>query len=117
YLKPLAAKSPVDAATLTALGDAYMADGKPELALQMFDKAAVLEPEDQRIKASIAISEINAGQGQLGLTKLEEVFASETGAAVAGPTLVLSELRARHTDKAAEVAASLIKRDANNPLY
>ena len=40
-----------------------------------------------------------------------------SGASVAGPTLVLTELRAGHTDKAAEVAAALIKRDAKNPIY
>src|SRR5207302_10545086 len=36
---------------------------------------------------------------------------------VAGPTLVLSELRAKRLDKAAEVADSLVKRDDKNPLY
>jgi cellulose synthase operon protein C len=34
YLKPQADKSTVDPATLSLLGNAYMADGKPELALQ-----------------------------------------------------------------------------------
>jgi predicted Zn-dependent protease len=49
-------------------------------------------------------------------SQLEQVFATEAGAAIAGPTL-LSELRAKRVKKAAEVAASLIKLDANNPLY
>lgn len=117
YLKPLVDNLPADAATLTALADAYMADGKPELALRQYEKAAALDPENPTIKSGLAISEINAGQGQLGLAQLEQVFASDAGATVAGPTLVLSELRAGHGDKAASVAASLIKRDADNPLY
>ena len=45
------------------------------------------------------------------------MFATEAGAPVAGPTLVLTELRAKRLDKAAEVAGSLIKSDAKNPLY
>jgi len=45
------------------------------------------------------------------------VFASKSGETIAGPTLVLTELRAGRVEKAAEVAASLIKLDANNPLY
>ncbi len=94
-----------------------MADGKPELALQQFEKAAALDPENPTIKARVAISEINTGKAQEGLAQLEQVFASEAGATIAGPTLVLSELRARRIKKAAEVAASLIKLDANNPLY
>jgi cellulose synthase operon protein C len=117
YLKPLVEKSAPDAATLSLLGNAYMAAGKPELALQQFEKAATLDPEDQTIKTRVAISEIDTGQAQQGLAELEQVFATESGATIAGPTLVLSELRAKRVKKADEVAASLIKLDAKNPLY
>jgi len=117
YLKSQAEKSTADPATLSLLGNAYMADGKPELALQQFEKAATLDPENQTIKARVAVSEINLGRGRQGLEELEQVFASDSGAAIAGPTLVLTELRAGEVKKAAEVAASLIKLDANNPLY
>jgi putative PEP-CTERM system TPR-repeat lipoprotein len=117
YLKPLVEKSTVDAETLSLMGNAYMADGKPELALQWFEKAATLDPENQTIKARMAISEINSGRGQEGLAELEQVFASVSGAKIAGPTLVLTELRAGRIEKAAEVASALIKLDADNPLY
>jgi len=100
---------------LTLLGNAYMANGKPELALKQFERAAALDPENKTIKTRVAVSEIGSGQGPQGLEHLERVFADEAGAA--GPTLLLAELRAAHVEKAAEVAASLIKRDADNPLY
>ena len=108
---------PADAAILTLLGNAYMSEGKPDLALQQFEKAAALDPDNPSIKTRVGISEIDVGQGQQGLSTLEQVFATEAGAPVAGPTLVLTELRAERLDKAAEVASSLIKRDAKNPLY
>jgi len=117
YLKPLVDKLPAEAATLTALGNAYMADGNSELALRQFEKAAAIDPKNPAIKTGVAISMINTGQGEQGLSQLEQVFASESGATVAGPTLVLTHLRAGHVDKAAADVASLIKRDANNPLY
>jgi putative PEP-CTERM system TPR-repeat lipoprotein len=117
YLKPRVDDSTTDPATLSLLGNAYMANGKPELALEQFEKAATLDPGNQTIKARVAISEINSGHSQEGLAELEQVFASESGATIAGPGLVLTELRAGRTQKAAEVAASLIKLDANNPLY
>jgi|SRR5271165_429221 len=117
YLKPLVDKLPPDAATLTLLGNAYMADGKPELALQQFQKAAALDPENATIKTRMAVAEINTDQERLGLAQLEEMFAGGSSPATAGPTLVLAELRAGRVDKAAEVAASLIERDAQNPLY
>src|SRR5262249_50232133 len=96
---------------------AYMAEGKPELALQQFEKAAALDPANQSIKAQVAISEINSGRSEQGLAELEQVFTSESGAKIAGPTLVLTELRAGRIQKAYEVASSLIKLDAENPLY
>jgi putative PEP-CTERM system TPR-repeat lipoprotein len=117
YLKPIVDKIPADAPTLTLLGNAYMADGKPDLALQQFEKAAALDPDNPAIRTRVGISEIDIGQGRQGLSTLERVFATEAGARVAGPTLVLTELRANHLDKAADVAGSLIKRDAKNPLY
>src|SRR6266436_2235281 len=117
YLKPYVEKPTVDAATLSVLGNAYMAAGKPELALRQFERAAALDPQNASLKARVAITEMSTGQTQEGLAQLEQVFASEGGAAIAGPTLVLSELRAKRVKKAAEVAASLIKLDAANPLY
>ena len=117
FLKAVVSKVPPQAATLSLLGDAYLADGKPELALQQFQKAASLDPENTAIKTGLAKSELGIGRGQQGLADLEQAFASEAGATVAGPTLVLSELPAGRVDKAAEAAASLVARDAGNPLY
>ena len=45
------------------------------------------------------------------------MFDTQSGAPVAGPTLVLTQLRAGQTDKAAKVAEALVKRDAKNPLF
>ena len=118
YLRNLVDRSPPDASTLSALGDAYMADDKPQQALEQYEKAAALDPENPRIKTGVAVAQIDTGQGARGLARLAQVFAgSEAGATVAGPTLVLSELRAGHVDKAAAAADTLIKRDADNPLY
>src|SRR3954453_3721850 len=94
-----------------------MADGKPELALKQFQKAAALDPESLLIRTRVAVAELNTDQTRQGLAQLEELFAGEAGAIIAGPTLVLAELRAGQVDKAAEAAASLIKREADNPLY
>src|SRR6516162_2631477 len=116
YLKLLLDRVQPDAATLTLLGNAYMAASKPALALQQFEAAAGLDPENPKIKTSIAVSKIDTGQTHQGLAQLEQLFAGEADASVTGPTLVLSELRAGRVDKAAEVAASLVERDAGNPL-
>ena len=117
YLKPLAEKMPADAATLANLGTAYMADHKPDLALQQFQKAAALDPDNPAFKTQVGLSEIDIGRAEQGLATLEQVFGTETGATIAGPSLVIMELRAQRFDKAAEVAAALIERDAKNPIF
>ena len=45
------------------------------------------------------------------------MFATETGAPIAGPVLVIRELWSQRPEKAADVAASLIDRDGKNPIY
>jgi putative PEP-CTERM system TPR-repeat lipoprotein len=117
FLKSFAAKPGADAQTLTLLGNAYMVGGKPELALQQFDKAAAIEPNNPAIQTRMAISQLDLGQGKEGLAELEKVFDTEAGAPVAGPTLALAQLRLGHLDQAAQVAAALVKRDPKNPLY
>jgi cellulose synthase operon protein C len=117
YLKPFVDKSPQDPQLLALLGNAYMASGKPELALQQFERAAALDPGNSAIKTRVAISEIGAGQGKEGLADLERVFDTQSGAVIAGPTLVLTQLRAGQVDKAAQTAAALLKRDPKSALY
>jgi cellulose synthase operon protein C len=117
YLKLPLDKLPADATTLTLLGDAYMTDRKPEIALRQFEAAAVLEPENPKIKTSMAIAKIESGQTEQGLAQLEQLFASEAAATAAGPTLVLRELRAKRAERAVKVAASLVEREPGNPLY
>jgi putative PEP-CTERM system TPR-repeat lipoprotein len=117
YLKPLVDKMPADAAALVVLGNAYMADGKPDLALQQFEKAAALDPDNPAIKTQIGVSELDAGQSERGLVTLEQVFGTQAGAPIAGPALVIMEVRARRLDKAAEVVTSLVERDTKNPIY
>ena len=99
YLKLPLDKLPADATTLTLLGTAYMADRKPEVALRQFEAAAALDPENPQIKTNVAISKIDSGQTEQGLAQLEQLFAGEAGASAAGPTLVLSELRAKRAEK------------------
>ncbi len=117
YLKPFADKSTADAATLAILGNAYIADRKPDLALQQFQKVAALDPDNPGVKTQLGVSQIDAGRSEQGLATLQQVFGTEAGAPLAGPALVSTELRAGRLDKAAEVAAALIKRDAKNPIY
>ncbi len=117
YLTDYLAKSSPDPATLTLLGNAYVALKKPALALEQYEKAATLAPENLSLKAMVAASEIDAGSGRKGLDELEKVFATEAGVTIAGPTLALADLHAGRADNAAAVAEKLVKANGDNLLY
>jgi putative PEP-CTERM system TPR-repeat lipoprotein len=117
YLTGYLAKSTPDPATLTLLGNAYVALKKPALALQQYEKAAALDPENLSLKTMVAASEIDAGAGRKGLDELEKVVATDAGVPIAGPTLVLTDLRAGRGDQAAEVAEKLVKANGDSLLY
>ena len=118
YLTGYLAKWTPDPATLTLLGQAYDAVGKPDLALEQYQKAAALAPEDLSLKTKVAASQIGTAAGREALNELEQVVAStDEGAAIAGPTLVLSDLRDGRVAKAAETAEKLVKRDGDKQLY
>jgi cellulose synthase operon protein C len=93
-----------------------MAIREPDLALQLFEKAPALEPSNSAIKVQVGALEIDAGRSEQGLATLEQLFGTEAGAPLAGPTLVIRELQARRLDKAAEAANSLVKMDDKNPI-
>jgi len=117
YLKMLLQKNPPDVATLSLLGNAYLMNGELELAQAQFDAAAKLASDNPEVGTRLALSEINVGRGAQGLAQLEGVYGSEAGATVAGPALVLVELRFGRVAKAAEVAQALVAKDSNNLIY
>jgi putative PEP-CTERM system TPR-repeat lipoprotein len=117
YLKDYLAKYPPDAATLTLLGNVYVAMRQSALALEQYEKAASLEPADPTLKTLVAATEIDAGAGRKGLNELEEVFATDAGLTTAGPTLAFTQLRAGRADEAAATAEKLVQRSGENPLY
>ena len=57
----------------------------PDLALQQFQKAAALDPENPAIKTQIGVSEIDIGQSEQELAALEQVFGTEAGRQLPDP--------------------------------
>jgi len=117
YLTDFLAKSRPDPKTLALLGYMYVKLKKPALALEQYHKAAELAPDDPVIKTAVAASEIDNGDGRKGLAELERIFVTDAGETIAGPTIVLAEIRAGHADKAAQAAEKLTKRDSESQLY
>jgi hypothetical protein len=84
----------------------------PALAPERFEKAAALDPENSSVKTRVAISEIARGPGEHGFAELKRVCARQVGVVIAGPSLVLADLRAGRLDDAATIAKSPFERSA-----
>jgi cellulose synthase operon protein C len=104
-----------DPVTLALLGDTYTAIRKPALALQQYQRAAVLRPENLALRTKVAVSEFDVGDRREGLEELEKIYSSNMAAV--GPTLAFTYLRAGQGDKAAEVSQELLKRKPDSPQY
>ena len=94
-----------------------MADGKPNLALEQFQKAAAIDPDNPQTGTGVALAELGAGKAKEGLADLERVFNTDAGITVAGPALVLAMLRSGQLVKAADAAGKLVGRDQKNVMY
>jgi putative PEP-CTERM system TPR-repeat lipoprotein len=117
YLQPLAERMPDDVATLGLLADAYMAAGKPDLALEEFERALRLNPADPMVGTAAALARLGTGGAASARAELERVFNRGDGGAVAGPALVLAALHTGQVDEAVAVMEKLLGRNQRNPLY
>ncbi|MGH6994279.1 MAG: XrtA/PEP-CTERM system TPR-repeat protein PrsT, partial [Stellaceae bacterium] len=108
-LEPITRANPDDGDAWAVLADAYIAIGDNAKASQALDRASASPANDPRLGTQIAIGRIATGQSSLGTEQLESIFNKQGGAAVAGPALVLSDLRAHHIAEAERHAEALAK--------
>lgn len=69
--------SPSDAFAMGLLGDAYLDQGRPDLAVEQFRRASQIAPDDQKIKSSLARGLFAAGKYTEAETVLKGVLESQ----------------------------------------
>jgi putative PEP-CTERM system TPR-repeat lipoprotein len=113
-LEPLTQTYPNDAAAWAILADAYAASGDNAKASNAIDRASSLGSTDLKLDTELAVTRLNVGQADLALQQLEQVFQTTGGAEVAGPALVISDLRTHRVDDADKTAELLVKQRPND---
>lgn len=108
-LEPIARAHPNDGAAWAVLADAYLAVGENAKASQALDRASASAADNPQLGTHVAVGRIAAGQTNLGVEQLETIFSRKGGAAIAGPALVLSDLRQHHIAEAERHAEALAK--------
>lgn len=114
-LEPFVQAQPKDPAAWAMLADAYVAVGDNGKASQAIDRATALDNKsDMVLDTELAVTRFSSGQTDLGLQQLEDLFGRDGGAPIAGPALVISELRAHHLDAASRAAEQLVQARPND---
>ncbi|HEU4846066.1 MAG TPA: XrtA/PEP-CTERM system TPR-repeat protein PrsT [Burkholderiaceae bacterium] len=114
-LAPLLEREPNDAGLLALAGEAYLRLGQYSQAGAVFERAAALAPGKPGLHTALALSRIGGGDNARAIAELERAAALETHPGANGVLLVMSYLRAKQPDKAAQ-AVQEMARQGDNPL-
>lgn len=108
-LEPITRANPDDGDAWAVLADAYLAIGDNAKASQALDRASASTANNPRLGTQVAVGRIAAGQTSIGVEELQSIFNKQGGAGIAGPALILSDLRAHHIAEAERHAEALAK--------
>ncbi|HUZ73956.1 MAG TPA: XrtA/PEP-CTERM system TPR-repeat protein PrsT [Stellaceae bacterium] len=115
-LQPVVDANSADVQAIGLLARAYVAVGKREQALELFQKSAHATENNDRVQTQLALMQMQVGETVQGLTKLHTLATSDKSAGIAGPVLVVAELRSGKATSAADEAEALLKHDDKDVL-
>lgn len=104
---------PDDPQVLYLLGSIHLAQRRYQQATELLEKAAARGGSADMNRA-LAFSQLGSGQGELGLANLEKAFAANPADSRSGTALATLYMRRGQSQKAIQVAETLVKRDASN---
>ncbi|HEX4259553.1 MAG TPA: XrtA/PEP-CTERM system TPR-repeat protein PrsT [Acetobacteraceae bacterium] len=114
-LAPFAASGHADAQMEDMLGRAYVRAGRPDDAVEAFQRAATLAPRDAAIRTRLAATRLGLGQEGAAIGDLEQSLKLAPDQAYAGQALVFAELASGKTDAATAALARLRAAQGNTP--
>ena len=115
-LKPVADANPSDSATANALARAYLAAGKKDEAVELYQRAAANNPDSVVVQTSAALMRMQFGDPTEGVADLEKIADTDKGADLATPLLVMGDLQRGDVGKAATTAEALVKRQPDDAV-
>ena len=99
------------------LSQAYLAHGDAGKAVALMDEVNAAAPNNANVESQRALTHFALGDPGGSLAQLSGLFKSGAGDLKAGPSLVLSQLRAGRVADAANTAQVLVKHEPDNVLY
>lgn len=115
-LRPIAEENPADQQTVALLAQAYLAAGRKDEVVELYQSAAQAKGGDVSRRTEAAVMEIGLGDAFTGAAELEKIAGTNRGLAVAGPVLVLDDLNNGQLDKAAATAEEMVAHDPKDAM-
>ncbi|WP_395702990.1 XrtA/PEP-CTERM system TPR-repeat protein PrsT [Aquabacterium sp.] len=114
-LKPLLDSPTPSPAVLALAAQAQLLAGDNKAAEALFAKAAKLKPDDKRLSAAVALSQLNHGNADASLAELQRIAASDGGRAV-DLALISARMQRREFDAALKAIDALEKKQPDSPV-
>jgi putative PEP-CTERM system TPR-repeat lipoprotein len=115
-LTPALKEAPDDAQLFALAGESYMHVRDFGKATEFFEKASGLAPNVGILHTSIGLSKLGQGDSASAVTEMELGANMDTKSPKAAISLVLTDLRLKHYEKALAAAQALEKSQPDNPL-
>ncbi len=114
-LQPLLEGERPDAETLALAGQAMLQDGQADKAGAMLRRASEMKPQDLRLKTMNTVAQLGRGRDGEVMLELESIASNDAGN-TADLVLISARMQQRDFDGASRAAASLRKKQPDNPL-
>lgn len=114
-LKPLLDQGTPTADVLALAAQAHLLEGDPKTAQQLFTKAAQIKPDDKRLNAAVALSQIGKGNADAAFAELQRLAASDQGRSV-DMALITARLQRREFDGALAAIEALERKQPDSPV-
>jgi len=114
-LEPVLDKIADNSDLLALAGEVFMQNGDADKAESYFSKAAALDPENNRKRTSVALSQLALGDTDVAYRELEQIASVDSGIN-ADLALIASQLKGRQFDQALKSVDALEKKQPENPL-
>lgn len=107
-------KTPLPQA-LALAAQAHLLEGDTKTAEALFARAAQMRPDDRRLNAALALSQIARGQADNGFGELQRLAAADEGRSV-DMALITARIQRREFDAAMQAIDALQKKQPDSPV-
>lgn len=114
-LKPLLEAPTPYAEVLALAAQAHLLNGDAKTAQQLFAKAAQIKPDDKRLNAAVALTQLQKGNADSAFSELEKLAAADQGRSV-DLALITARLQRREFDGALTAIDALAKKQPDSPV-